>query len=145
MQRIGAFIALVESYISYLYITLSVCRPDTSGIMLHPYFWSAAKRMNFLQDVSDHLENLRQKPASPILEELERSAHRVIGTDWSLYLDQCFVDIHRKRIEYNVESVQDLLRTIRNNVCSLSRIAFSFCSNLVATYRNIIITSFQPI
>ncbi|OLY83088.1 Serine/threonine-protein kinase/endoribonuclease IRE1 [Smittium mucronatum] len=32
-------------------------RPSTSSILVHPYFWSASKRLLFIQDVSDKLES----------------------------------------------------------------------------------------
>ncbi|OMJ24069.1 Serine/threonine-protein kinase/endoribonuclease IRE1 [Smittium culicis] len=32
-------------------------RPSTTSILVHPYFWSASKRLLFIQDVSDKLES----------------------------------------------------------------------------------------
>ncbi|KAK7683835.1 hypothetical protein QCA50_013211 [Cerrena zonata] len=90
-------------------------RPESSAIHLHPYFWDTAKTLTFFQDVSDHLEALRPRRTHPILKKLEQDARDIADMDWSLQLDKSFVDTQGRRSAYTVNSIQDLLRVIRNS------------------------------
>ncbi|TFK75656.1 hypothetical protein BDN72DRAFT_885694 [Pluteus cervinus] len=89
-------------------------RPDTTACLLHPYFWDAARRLNFLQDVSDRFENLPRDPKDPHLVELETDAFSIVGNDWQSRLDKTFIENLGKFRKYDPKSVQDLLRALRN-------------------------------
>ncbi|KZV63390.1 kinase-like protein [Peniophora sp. CONT] len=89
-------------------------RPDTTAILMHPYFWDAGKRLNFLQDASDRFEIMPRDPRDPMLTTLETNAHSVIGPDWIGRLDRVFADNLGKFRKYDCRSVQDLLRALRN-------------------------------
>ena len=101
-----------------IYFSTSSSRPDTSTILLHPYFWDAGKRLNFLQDASDRFEIMCRDPRDHNLVELERGAYDVVGADWNTRLDRFFIENLGKFRKYDGKSVQDLLRALRNKVCS---------------------------
>ncbi|KAF9530552.1 hypothetical protein CPB83DRAFT_850528 [Crepidotus variabilis] len=89
-------------------------RPDTTTCLLHPFFWDAGRRLNFLQDASDRFEIMCRDPKDPDLLTLERGAFGVVGNDWHARLDKVFIDNLGKFRKYDGKSVQDLLRALRN-------------------------------
>ncbi|KAF8955069.1 ribonuclease 2-5A-domain-containing protein [Flammula alnicola] len=82
-------------------------RPDTTTILLHPFFWDAGRRLNFLQDASDRFEIMCRDPKDAHLLALEKGAQGVVGNDWHARLDKIFIENLGK-------SVQDLMRALRN-------------------------------
>ncbi|KAI8351577.1 kinase-like domain-containing protein [Mortierella sp. GBAus27b] len=94
-------------------------RPDAFTAMNHPYFWSANKRLNFMQDCSDRFEiedrgvdsDLQQ---SPLLVKLEQNAKEILTKDWYKVIDRTLVDNLGKYRKYDGNSVRDLLRALRN-------------------------------
>lgn len=97
-------------------------RPDTSACLTHPFFWTPARRLAFLQDASDRFEIMERDPREAPLVALESQAMQVVGPDWHRKLDKIFIDNLGKFRKYDGKSVQDLLRALRNKV----RNAFSF-------------------
>lgn len=91
-------------------------RPDTNTILLHPFFWTPARRLTFLQDASDRFEIMEREPREPGLVALETGAFGVVGHDWHKRLDKVFIDNLGKYRKYQGASVQDLLRALRNKV-----------------------------
>ncbi|KAF5323103.1 hypothetical protein D9611_009216 [Ephemerocybe angulata] len=89
-------------------------RPDTTSILLHPFFWDSGRRLNFLQDASDRFEIMCRDPRDPKLVELENNAMTVVGGDWYSRLDKVFIENLGKFRKYDGKSVQDLLRALRN-------------------------------
>ncbi|QRW13496.1 Serine/threonine-protein kinase [Ceratobasidium sp. AG-Ba] len=89
-------------------------RPDTTGCLMHPYFWTPGRRLAFLQDASDRFEIMERDPREPGLVALETDAVTIVGTDWQRKLDKMFIDNLGKFRKYDVKSVQDLLRALRN-------------------------------
>ncbi|KAJ2922587.1 hypothetical protein H1R20_g14493, partial [Candolleomyces eurysporus] len=89
-------------------------RPDTSACLLHPFFWDPGRRLNFLQEASDRFEIMCREPKDFILLELEKQADAIIGNDWYGRLDKTFIENLGKFRKYNGNSVQDLLRALRN-------------------------------
>ena len=72
-------------------------------------------RLSFLQDVSDRLEGEPKDPMSPLLISLEKKASKILrGTDWYSKLDPGLLETLGKYRKYDVSSVQDLMRVIRN-------------------------------
>ncbi len=100
-------------------LTRLVFRPDTTTILLHPFFWDAGRRLNFLQDASDRFEIMCRDPKEPNLLSLEEGALLVVGNDWRARLDKIFIDNLGKYRKYDGASVQDLMRALRNKVCTL--------------------------
>ena len=91
-------------------------RPDTTTILLHPFFWTPARRLNFLQDASDRFEIMCRDPKDANLVALENGAQSVVGNDWRARLDKVFIENLGKYRKYDGKSVQDLMRALRNKV-----------------------------
>jgi serine/threonine-protein kinase/endoribonuclease IRE1 len=89
-------------------------RPDATNVMIHPFFWSADKRLQFLVDVSDHFEFEVRDPPSPHLQILEDNAQQILGVDFLRRLDKQFVDTLGKQRKYTGSKMLDLLRALRN-------------------------------
>jgi serine/threonine-protein kinase/endoribonuclease IRE1 len=83
---------------------------------MHPYFWSAGKKLSFLQDFSDRLEAESKDPPSPILKSLERLANKTVGPDWGRKFQPTLLEQISKYRKYDGGNLQDLLRAIRNQV-----------------------------
>lgn len=99
-------------------------RPDAYTVMNHPYFWSANKRLMFMQDCSDRFEvedrgvdsNMDASYQSPLLAKLEHGAKDILVKDWYKVIDRTLVDNLGKYRRYDGNSVRDLLRALRNKV-----------------------------
>ncbi|KAK9719627.1 bifunctional endoribonuclease/protein kinase ire1 [Basidiobolus ranarum] len=89
-------------------------RPSAYAIMLHPYFWTPAKRLAFLQDVSDRFEVEERDPPSLLLQALEDNAENVVGDDWYGRIDRVLIDNLGRYRRYDGYRIQDLLRAMRN-------------------------------
>ncbi|KAF9107552.1 bifunctional endoribonuclease/protein kinase ire1 [Mortierella sp. AM989] len=97
-------------------------RPDAFAVMHHPYFWSANKRLMFMQDCSDRFEvedrgvdsNGDAQYQSPLLIKLEQNAKEILVKDWYKVIDRTLVDNLGKYRKYDGNSVRDLLRALRN-------------------------------
>lgn len=107
-------------------------RPDTVGILKHPYFWPVEDKLDFICDVSDryetqknsikniHEENAPRTPpelaALAELNSLEALAPNVIGAsnDWLRALPRSFLTEMGKQRKYSGNRMIDLLRVIRN-------------------------------
>jgi serine/threonine-protein kinase/endoribonuclease IRE1 len=107
-------------------------RPDTAGILKHPYFWPVEDKLDFLCDVSDcyekeknsikniHDENAIRTPAEldalAELAALEALAPDVIGptNDFLRALPKSFINEMGKQRKYTGSKMIDLLRVIRN-------------------------------
>lgn len=83
---------------------------------MHPFFWNAADRLNFLCDVSDHFEFEPRDPPSPALQYLESVARSVMGPDMDFLklLPKEFKDSLGKQRKYTGSRMLDLLRALRN-------------------------------
>ncbi len=93
-----------------------IYRPTAEDILLHPYFWSTAKRLGFLCDVSDRWEGEPRNPPTDLHLKMEKAAQRVVGADWRAKLDRAVVEDLGKYRKYDTDTVRDLLRVIRNKV-----------------------------
>ncbi|KAG0018373.1 bifunctional endoribonuclease/protein kinase ire1 [Podila clonocystis] len=93
-------------------------RPDAFEVMHHPYFWSANKRLMFMQDCSDRFEVEDRgndgEIQSPLLAKLEHNAKDILGRDWYRVIDRTLVENLGKYRKYDGNSVRDLLRALRN-------------------------------
>lgn len=95
-------------------------RPDAFEVMHHPYFWSANKRLMFMQDCSDRFEVEDRgndgEIQSPLLAKLEHNAKDILVRDWYKVIDRTLVENLGKYRKYDGTSVRDLLRALRNKV-----------------------------
>ncbi|KAF8314488.1 hypothetical protein DL93DRAFT_2149101 [Clavulina sp. PMI_390] len=89
-------------------------RPDTTSCLMHPFFWTPARRLGFLQDASDRFEIMERDPPERGLIALETGAYDVVGVDWQRRVDKIFLDNLGKFRKYNGKSIQDLMRAMRN-------------------------------
>lgn len=88
-------------------------RPTCDQILAHPWFWSIDRKLAFLADVSDRLERAGDR-RSPTHRHLESNRQLIIGSSWTLQVDQALSDDLGKYRKYFGNSVQDLLRAMRN-------------------------------
>jgi serine/threonine-protein kinase/endoribonuclease IRE1 len=91
-------------------------RPTAQQVLNHPFFWSEAKRLQFLCDVSDHWEREPRDPPSLDLQTLEdigydRNVHK---GNFLAKLDKMFIDTLGKQRKYTGDRMLDLLRALRN-------------------------------
>ena len=93
-----------------------IVRPETSDCLVHPFFWTPAKRLAFLCDASDRFEILNHDPPEPPIVSLEAKAVDVVGKDWFSRADKVFTSNLGKYRKYKGGSVRDLLRAMRNKV-----------------------------
>ncbi len=89
-------------------------RPNTEGVMAHPFFWPTKKRLNFLCDVSDHFEKEPRDPPSEPLQKLESYAGEVCRGDFLKRLPKDFIESLGKQRKYTGTRLLDLLRALRN-------------------------------
>jgi serine/threonine-protein kinase/endoribonuclease IRE1 len=89
-------------------------RPETHDCLIHPYFWTPAKRLAFLCDASDRFEIMEAEPPETTLVMLETNAQAVVGKDWYSRMDRVFTSSLGKFRKYKGNTVRDLLRAMRN-------------------------------
>ncbi|KAK9324718.1 hypothetical protein V1517DRAFT_35734 [Lipomyces orientalis] len=89
-------------------------RPTAHDVLMHPYFWSMQKRLDFLLEVSDRFEIEQRDPPSELLEELESDPEHVVYNDWYKRLDRSLTENLGKYRKYHTDKVLDLLRALRN-------------------------------
>lgn len=104
-------------------------RPEASLVLIHPFFWSPQKKLNFLLHISDRFEAAIKEAAlkeaakdnankenrfNELLVLFEKQAPKVVGTDWHLALDKPFVDNLNGYRKYHGDRIIDLLRAMRN-------------------------------
>ncbi|KAJ7216618.1 hypothetical protein GGX14DRAFT_442194 [Mycena pura] len=114
LERFGEEGAEAVELISAMLHPEAYERPDTTTILLHPFFWDAGRRLTFLQEASDRFEIMCRDPKDPYLLVLERGAFGIVGNDWQARLDRLFLENLGKFRKYDGRSVQDLLRALRN-------------------------------
>lgn len=94
-------------------------RPDTAECLIHPLFWTPAKRLAFLCDASDRFEIMETEPPESTLVLLEANAPEVVGKDWYSRMERIVTSTLGKYRKYKGNSVRDLLRAMRNKVSFL--------------------------
>ncbi|KAM9372405.1 LOW QUALITY PROTEIN: serine/threonine-protein kinase/endoribonuclease IRE2 [Phaethornis superciliosus] len=87
-------------------------RPSASMVLVHPFFWSQEKQLQFFQDVSDRIE--KESAAGAIVSALEAGARAVVRTNWRIHISLPLQTDLRKFRTYKGGSVRDLLRAMRN-------------------------------
>ncbi|KAG6816787.1 hypothetical protein H0H87_002943 [Tephrocybe sp. NHM501043] len=137
LQRFGEEGAEAADLITHMLDPVAYERPDTTTILLHPFFWDPARRLHFLQDASDRFEIMCREPRDPNLLVLEKDALAIVGHDWHSRLDKIFIDNLGKFRKYDGRSVQDLLRALRNKVRQMLLFTVIICSLSWLGSRNI--------
>ena len=94
-------------------------RPSAAEVLSHPFWWSDAKKLAFLVDVSDRVEmEDREVGGRRLLSLLERDAMKnaLGGGEWVPKLDPSLLENLGRYRKYNAAAVRDLLRVIRNKM-----------------------------
>ncbi|XP_034830294.1 serine/threonine-protein kinase/endoribonuclease IRE1 [Maniola hyperantus] len=86
-------------------------RPPCETVLKYPMFWGKQSILNFLQDVSDHVESSSKEG---IDHPLDKDARCVIRGDWRLHVCSMVAGDLRARRTYRGDRVSHLLRAIRN-------------------------------
>ncbi|NXT30796.1 ERN1 endoribonuclease, partial [Pelecanoides urinatrix] len=89
-------------------------RPSAPVVLVHPFFWSQEKQLQFFQDVSDRVE--KEPAEGPIVSALEAGGRSVVRTNWRMHISLPLQTDLRKFRTYKGGSVRDLLRAMRNKV-----------------------------
>ncbi|CAM9313075.1 unnamed protein product [Chrysoparadoxa australica] len=90
-------------------------RPSVSEVCTHPFFWPEEKRLQFLLDFSDRLEQEGASGAgSALVLQVEAGASAVVGRSWDVRLDPGLLEEVGRYRTYDYGSVRDLLRLLRN-------------------------------
>ncbi|OXB81844.1 UNVERIFIED_CONTAM: hypothetical protein H355_015041, partial [Colinus virginianus] len=89
-------------------------RPSAPAILMHPFFWSAEKQLQFFQDVSDRVE--KEPAEGSLVGALEAGGRSVVRTNWRMHISLPLQMDLRKFRTYKGSSVRDLLRAMRNKV-----------------------------
>lgn len=87
-------------------------RPSAPVVLMHPFFWSAEKQLQFFQDVSDRIE--KEPAEGTIVAALEAGGRSVVRTNWRMHISLPLQTDLRKFRTYKGGSVRDLLRAMRN-------------------------------
>ncbi|NWS75039.1 ERN1 endoribonuclease, partial [Crotophaga sulcirostris] len=87
-------------------------RPLAPMVLMHPFFWSQEKQLQFFQDVSDRIE--KEPSEGLIISALEAGARAVVRTNWRMHISLPLQTDLRKFRAYKGGSVRDLLRAMRN-------------------------------
>uniref|UniRef100_A0A8B9MWG1 Serine/threonine-protein kinase/endoribonuclease IRE1 n=1 Tax=Accipiter nisus TaxID=211598 RepID=A0A8B9MWG1_9AVES len=87
-------------------------RPSAPMVLVHPFFWSEEKQLQFFQDVSDRVE--KEPAEGPIVSALESGGRSVVRTNWRMHISLPLQTDLRKFRTYKGGSVRDLLRAMRN-------------------------------
>ncbi|XP_016157495.1 PREDICTED: serine/threonine-protein kinase/endoribonuclease IRE2 isoform X3 [Ficedula albicollis] len=87
-------------------------RPSAPVVLVHPFFWSQEKQLQFFQDVSDRVE--KEPAEGPIVSALESGGRVVVRTNWRMHISLPLQMDLRKFRTYKGGSVRDLLRAMRN-------------------------------
>ncbi|KAL1961672.1 hypothetical protein VTN77DRAFT_1347 [Rasamsonia byssochlamydoides] len=116
LQRLGDYAFEADDLIRSMLSLDPRQRPDATTVLMHPFFWSAAERLSFLCDMSDHFEFEPRDPPSPALQCLESVALDVMGPDMDFLklLPKEFKDSLGKQRKYTGSKMLDLLRALRN-------------------------------
>ncbi|NXL85007.1 ERN1 endoribonuclease, partial [Alectura lathami] len=59
-------------------------RPSAPVVLMHPFFWSAEKQLQFFQDVSDRIE--KEPAEGAIVAALEAGGRAVVRTNWRMHI-----------------------------------------------------------
>lgn len=97
-----------------------VDRPTAAQVCEHSFFWTPAKRLTFLCEVSDRLESedAEDRPGNDgtaiLALSIEKDASSVVGMSWDAALHEELVSNVQRFRTYDPSSVRALLRLIRN-------------------------------
>ena len=101
----------IEEIISF------IDRPKAAEVLCHPLFWNSAKKLSFIREASDRLESENRATGSNLLTAIENIAPAARYKRWDKKMDYALRhDIGVGTRHYDLDSVQDLLRFMRNKL-----------------------------
>lgn len=103
---------VARELISVMISSEAQARPSAPQVLMHPFFWSREKQLQFFQDVSDRIE--KEPAEGPILTALESGGPSVVRLNWRAHISVPLQTDLRKFRTYKGSSVRDLLRAMRN-------------------------------
>lgn len=89
-------------------------RPSAAAVCCHPALWTPERRLQFLLDLSNHMETEDRAGDRALLDAMESFALEAAGPNWVRNISQGLRDNLGKYRRYDGSSVRDLLRIIRN-------------------------------
>jgi serine/threonine-protein kinase/endoribonuclease IRE1 len=92
--------------------------PNAVKVLEHPYFWDEKRRTDFILEFSDRLNQESRDPPSKIVQRVESAAEEIGGKDWTRVIDDAFMKDSRVNRSYDGRKINDLIRLIRNKVCT---------------------------
>jgi serine/threonine-protein kinase/endoribonuclease IRE1 len=93
--------------------------PNAIQVLKHPYFWDEKRRLDFILEFSDRLNQESRDPPSKIVQRVESASSEICGKDWTRVIDDAFMKDSRVNRSYDGTKINDLIRLIRNKVYSL--------------------------
>ncbi|BDA47514.1 probable serine/threonine-protein kinase/endoribonuclease IRE1 at C-terminar half [Coccomyxa sp. Obi] len=104
-----------ESLVRAMLVAAPKRRPSVASVMAHPFWWPPQRRLSFLVDLSDRMENEDREEDQSLLAALEACSEEALGgRNWMARLDPDFLDNLGRYRKYRPDSLRDLLRVIRN-------------------------------
>ncbi|XP_045525951.1 serine/threonine-protein kinase/endoribonuclease IRE1 [Pieris brassicae] len=103
-------VVLTKILIRAMISAKAAARPPCETVLKYPIFWGKQSILNFLQDVSDHVESCNSGADHP----LELGSRRVLRGDWRGHVCSIVANDLRARRTYRGDRVAHLLRAIRN-------------------------------
>lgn len=88
-------------------------RLTAQNVTIYPLFWESEKLLNFIVDISNRLEK-QDSLSEEIKREMNAVQTDVIRGDWLQQLDHIISQNLQQRRGYKGNSVEDLVRAIRN-------------------------------
>lgn len=116
-------VILANALITNMTKTIPNHRITAQRVTGNPLFWEADKVLNFIVDISNKLEK-RDSYSDEIRRELNAIETDIVHGDWLQKLDAVIVRNLQQRRGYKGNSMEDLIRAIRNK-----RAHYEECSN----------------
>lgn len=105
------YVPELQSLISAMIKRQPLSRPSMDMVRRHICFWSAAKRIAFIQDLSDRISS-DPRPSTAIA--FQKGSRKIIGDSWDKKLPFVLSNNLEKHRKYDFSSLTDCLRMIRN-------------------------------
>eukprot|EP00210_Caulerpa_lentillifera_P001464 g1405.t1 len=130
-----------------------VKRPSIEEVKEHPFWWSSRKKLGFLIELSDRVENEDRQDDKTLFRAFEDVAVKATGGNWGARLDPLLVTNLGQYRKYTFTSLRDLLRVIRNKhnhyrelpaslKQAMGSIPDGFCNYFVSRFPNLLMTTY---
>eukprot|EP00210_Caulerpa_lentillifera_P007123 g6815.t1 len=128
-------------------------RPSIEEVKEHPFWWNSRKKLGFLIELSDRVENEDRQDDKTLFRAFEDVAAKATGGNWGARLDPLLVTNLGQYRKYTFTSLRDLLRVIRNKhnhyrelpaslKQAMGAIPDGFCNYFVNRFPNLLMTTY---